>query len=502
MVAFLLGIAMLVTGYFTYGKLVEHILEPDDRATPAVEHPDGVDYVVLPQWKNMLIQLLNIAGIGPVIGVILGIKFGSIVFLLIPIGNLIAGATHDFIGGMMSLRDNGANLPKLIRTTLGRHYANVFQWFMVVLLLLVVAVFINIPAHLAADLCPADSTGVCGISWFWSFVVLIFLYYIAATLFPVDKIIGSLYPYFGAALLLGTGALFVMLLARCVASPTLLLESAAFRAKMFTEQDHPILPMLFVTIACGIISGFHATQSPIIARTMKSEWQARASFYGMMVVEGIIAMIWAGGALVVYNLKPELMNIVAANVLRPLTTEFLGPWIGGLTVFAVIVLAITSGDTAMRSLRLSLAEGLKVPQKSVGSRILVTIPLILVVCVLLWWSNLQPASFGKLWNYFAWANQVLAASTLMAGAVWLFVRNKNALIALLPGCFMTYIVMTYILWASPEHHQAYGFGLPLSLANIIGAVIAYALALFTHDRAKHLKKLMEMHPEMKGTQIR
>ena len=275
---FLGGIILLIVGYFTYGRFVERILEPDDRETPAKKFCDGVDFVVIPNWKNMLIQLLNIAGVGPVIGVILGIKFGAVVFLIIPVGNIIGGAVHDFVSGMMSIRHGGANLPKLIRITLGKPYYAFFSVFMCFLLLLVVAVFINVPATIFNILTP-------GHEFFWLAVAVIFLYYICATMFPVDKIIGMVYPFFGAMLMIGSFALFLMLVKAGAANPGLFQESAAFKAGMFKE---PIIPLLFVTIACGILSGFHATQSPIIARTMETERHGRRNFYGMMIVEGIM----------------------------------------------------------------------------------------------------------------------------------------------------------------------------------------------------------------------
>ncbi|MGE4564540.1 MAG: carbon starvation CstA family protein, partial [Victivallaceae bacterium] len=306
MCLFLLGLALLVIGYFFYGRLVERIVGMDDsRPTPAVTHADGVDFVELPHWKNMLIQLLNIAGVGPVIGVILGIKFGSIVFLIIPIGNILGGAVHDFVSGVMSLRNRGANLPALIKMTLGGKFYRFFAVFMVFLLLLVVAVFVNIPAKLIDGLVPSLAI------FHWA-VAAIFFYYIAATIFPVDQIIGRIYPFFGLILLIGTFAIFGMLVWQGFEHPALLSESAEFKAQMETQ---PIIPALFVTIACGILSGFHATQSPIIARTMPRESHARPAFYGMMVLEGAVGMVWAAGGLAIYNLFPELMQKDAAVAL-------------------------------------------------------------------------------------------------------------------------------------------------------------------------------------------
>lgn len=471
LLAFVGGLLLLVVGYTTYGRFVEGILGPDDRITPAVKYNDGVDYIVLPHWKNMLIQLLNIAGIGPVIGVIAGIKFGSIVFILIPIGNLIAGATHDFISGMASLRNKGGNLPSFVQKTLGKVYYGFFSVFMIFLLLLVVAVFINVPAKLI------DITFVPQYSFFWGAVGLIFIYYIVATLFPIDKIIGHFYPIFGAVLLFGSLALLVSLLCRAFCDPSILLESEAFSSarKQFLGNN-PLIPCVFVTIACGIISGFHATQSPIIARTMNSERNARASFYGMMVVEGVIAMVWAGAALVVYNLylgeNPDFWAKSANDVLPIITKVFLGNGLGTITVLAVVVLAITSGDTAMRSIRLSLAEMFKLDQKVVRNRIGLCLPLIAIISLLLLWSNKSAASFGKLWTYFAWGNQVIAASTLGAGTVWIFSRKKNGWIAVIPALFMSFIVVSFILWTSPKHGGPQGLGLGLNVAYVIGSIVS------------------------------
>ncbi len=482
MLLFLFGLVLLFVGYMTYGKFVEKVLAPDSRKTPAHTLRDGVDFLVLPHWKNMLIQLLNIAGVGPVIGVLMGIKFGSAAFLIIPFVNVIAGATHDFLAGMMSLRHRGANLPSLTRKTLGIGYYWFFSIFVLLLLLLVVAVFINIPAQLIDGLIPEFKI-------FWLAVVTIFIYYIIATMFPVDQIIGRFYPVFGALLLLGTTMIFVALLWHGNENINLLRETAEFKAGM---DKSPIIPVLFVTIACGIISGFHATQSPIIARTMDSEHQARPAFYGMMIAEGVIAMIWAAAGMAMYNLRPELLQVAAPKVLSEITKHFLGSWMSVITILGVVILAITSGDTAMRSLRLSMAEMLKLDQKPLKNRFILIIPIILVVILLLTWSNSSAASFGRLWNYFAWANQVLAASTLMAATAWLAGRRLNYWIAAIPGMFMTFIVATYILWISPERGGPVGFGLPLRTAYWIAAGIALVFAGFALWRGRNLSRNNEL----------
>lgn len=484
MLIFLLGIALLILGYSWYGKIVENILGPDDRETPAVTNHDGVDYVVLPHWKNMLIQLLNIAGIGPVIGVILGIKFGEIVFLIIPIGNIIGGAVHDFASGMMSLRHKGANLPSLINVTMGKTIYSVFAVFMILLLFLVVAVFINIPAGLIDRMVP-------GCKLFWIAVGVIFLYYIIATIFPVDKIIGTLYPLFGMLLLIGTAAILISILFHySYVNDGIFIEKPEFRKLILGyRESHPILPMLFVTIACGIMSGFHATQSPIIARTMKSERQARPAFYGMMIMEGVIAMIWAAGGFIIYNLFPKLFSQNATDVLVEITSYFLGGWMGMFTIIGVIILAVTSGDTAMRSLRLSLAEITGISQTSVKNRILLSLPLIVVIAGLLYWSNTSAKSFAQLWNYFAWGNQVLASFTLTAASVWLWKNKKNGFVTILPGMFMTFIVLTYILWTSKAHGGPVGFGLDLNIAYTISAVLALLSGFIAYRKGKNTDPL-------------
>ncbi|MFI3290755.1 MAG: carbon starvation CstA family protein [Opitutales bacterium] len=475
MILFLLGLLILTVGYFSYSKVIERIVGVDDSATPSKTLYDGVDYIELPNWKNKLIQLLNIAGVGPVIGVILGIKFGAICFIIIPIGNIFAGAVHDYLGAMISIKNRGENLPWIIRDNLGRYYSAFFNVFMIFLLILVVAVFINIPANLIVknfDFFKEYSNS------FFIVVCLIFAYYIVATLFPINKIIGKIYPYIGAILIIGTLVIFGALMFNCLENPSLLSESAGFLAnKWTTENNHPIIPLLFVTIACGIISGFHATQSPIVTRTIKSQKQCRQTFYAMMVLEGFIAMIWAGAGLAIYNLVPEYMSEAPTTVLINLNKYFLGDIVGLVTILAVIILAITSGDTALRSLRLSLASMLKMPQVKISKRLILIAPLIIATSVILYWSNVDVKSFNNLWNYFAWGNQVLAASTLSAASVWLFKQGKNGYVALIPALFMTFIVLSYILWVSPAIGQPVGFGLSLNTSYIIAGVLTFFLGV-------------------------
>lgn len=466
MFLFLGGIFVLITGYFTYGRFINHILSPDNRPTPAIKDNDGIDTLPLPLWKNLLIQLLNIAGVGPVIGVIIGIKFGIKCFWIIPIGCILGGAVHDYVSGFISLRNGGINLPELTRQAFGNTYYRIYVLFVAILLLLVVAVFVNVPSQLIVGTLPSSPTGIPS---FWLATGLILSYYIVSTIFPIDCIIGKIYPLFGALLLIGSIAMFGALLWNGLGNPLLFTETEAFRAGMF--HDQPVIPCLFVTIACGIISGFHATQSPIVARTIRHECEARLTYYGMMIVEGIIAMIWAAAGMAIYNTFPDLMMQKPALALQSATEHFLGNSIGALTILSVIILAITSGDTALRSLRLTLAEYFHISQLQLRNRLAICLIPILLIGLLLWWSNRDAASFESLWKYFAWGNQILAASTLMACTVWLKRQQKPAWITLLPGIFMTFIVSSFILWSDISHAGCpYGFNLPLPIAYLLAAL--------------------------------
>ena len=474
---FLGGIAFLILGYFTYGKLIDRIIGTDDRKTPCVAHPDGVDYVPLPKWKNLLIQLLNIAGVGPVLGVILGVKFGKIALLIIPVGCVFMGAVHDFFSGVMSMRQNGANMPRMVSDHLGSGFARAFTWFLMLLLLLVVTVFVNVPANLI------DRQWFPGIPFFWWATGAIFVYYVVATLFPVDQIIGRIYPLFGALLVIGSLAISVALVIAGVKDPSLLADCAGFATDTF---DQPLFPCLFVTIACGIISGFHATQSPIVARTIRSEREARATFYGMMIAEGVIAMIWAAAALAIYNAEPDALEMAGPVVLGKIATHFLGSGLGGVTIAAIIVLAITSGDTALRSSRLTLAETCRVNQVKIATRVATCLPLIAIVAALLWWSNLSPKSFGHLWNYFAWGNQVIAVTMLMSATVWLIRQGRGlkSAVTVLPAIFMCTVVVTFILWTSPAKGQVWGAGLPYGVSLAVGVLVSVAFAAFAVWRGR------------------
>lgn len=489
MVTFFIGVLILILGYFIYGRFVERVFSPDDRSTPAVKNPDGVDRIVLPHWKNMLVQLLNIAGIGPVIGVILGIKFGPIVFLALPIGNVFGGALHDYFSGMISMRNNGKNVPALAEKYLGNIPSKVVMLFIAVALLFVGAVFTNTPASLLNM--PIVAGGLSSKTFFWVLVGVIFLYYFISTFFPVDKVIGKIYPIFGGLLILASIAIFIGIAPNLFVLDNVSLSNIASNFSAHPEGQ-PVIPMLFVTIACGIISGFHSTQSPIVARTERSERYGRQTFYGMMILEGLIGMIWAAGGMFIYHQNPELLSgFSGVQVLNELVTTVL-PFkaVSLLVIIGVVVLAITSGDTSLRSLRLTISELFHLDQSKAKNRLVLTIPIFILCLALIFWSNLNPNGFNILWNYFSWSNQVMAVCSLCVTTVYLVCKKKNFWIALLPTLFMAFIVLAYILWVSPENLKGapLGFGLPYSVALGLAFVLALSLVLALVLRGKKLSK--------------
>ena len=490
MITFLIGVAILIIGYFTYGKFVERVFGPDDRKTPALANPDGVDRVPMPHWKNVLIQLLNIAGIGPVIGVILGIKFGAIVFILLPLGNVLGGAGHDYFSGMISMRNNGYNVPALSRKFLGKGPAKIVMALISVALILVGAVFTNTPAALVNT--PILAGSHVSQTLFWVAVAVIFAYYFISTFFPIDKIIGRIYPIFGALLILASLAIFVGII------PNLnVLDEFCFSDIMSNFHKHPagqpIIPMLFVTIACGIISGFHSTQSPLVARTEVTEKTGRQTFYGMMIIEGLIGMIWAAGGMFIYHQMPELLTGASGVKVLSVLVSTVIPWapISILVVVGVIILAITSGDTSLRSLRLTIAELTGLEQTSVKNRLILTVPMFAICAALIFWSNLNPEGFNILWNYFSWSNQLMAVCSLCVATVYLRSKKKNFWITLIPCMFMTFITADYILWVSPENLKGapLGFGLDYKTALVIALHDAAILGFFLCVRGKTLSKM-------------
>lgn len=448
MITFLVCLAVLVIGYFVYGKYVERVFKPDyNRKTPAITMQDGVDYIPMPTWKILMIQFLNIAGLGPIFGAIMGAKFGPASYIWIVFGSIFAGAVHDYFSGVLSLRNNGASLPELIGKYLGNGAKQTMRVFTILLMVLVGAVFVSGPSGLLAKLTPESLDAT-----FWAIVV--FIYYILATLLPVDKIIGKVYPVFAIAILFMALGMLVMLI---VKSPILPEITSLSSLKNTSPDNNPIFPMMFVSIACGAISGFHATQSPMMARCLKTEKHARPVFYGAMIIEGIVALIWAAVASAFfYENGMEENN--AAVIVDSVTKEWLGIAGAFLALLGVIFAPITSGDTAFRSARLIVADILKIDQKKISKRLLISIPLFIASFLIL------QINFDILWRYFAWCNQTLAVFTLWAITIYLTKHNRNYLITLIPALFMTMVCISYIFIA-PE-----GLHLNANISYIAGAV--------------------------------
>ena len=474
MTAFLISLAVLLGGYFIYGAIVEKAFGTDaGRPTPAYTRRDGVDYLPMPTWKVFLIQFLNIAGIGPIFGAIMGVMFGPAAFLWIVLGTIFAGAVHDFLSGMISVRMGGLSLPEIVGSQLGRAVKNVMAIFSIVLLLMVGAVFVTSPAGILAGMTPAWLSGEV-----W--VLIIFAYYVCATVLPVDKLIGSLYPVFGFALLFMAGGLLVYLLFGGVSIPDGIADGLQSRR----ADGYPIFPMMFVSIACGAISGFHATQSPMMARCIKSEKLGRPVFYGAMVAEGIVALIWAAAAISFTGSYDSLGAYMAgeghsaATLVNDISVGWLGTFGGILALLGVVAAPITTGDTALRSARLIVADFLKIDQKKTMRRIFVSLPLFAVTFLLV------QIDFQVLWRYFAWCNQTLAVFTLWAVSVWMLRHGKNYYIAMVPALYMTVVSISYLLFApSPE-----GFGLERGVAVGAGMAVAALFAALFYGYRRALAK--------------
>ena len=489
MITFCISLVLLILGYLFYGKFVEKVFGPDDRITPALRINDGVDYILLPSWKIFMIQFLNIAGTGPIFGAIMGAKFGPAAYLWIVFGCIFAGATHDYLSGMLSIRNNGAGLPELVGKYLGNGVKNVMLVFTVLLLGLVGAVFVKSPADILTSM--FDN----GMLW----IVLIFAYYIIATMMPVDKIIGKIYPIFAFSLLFMAAALMVVLFVRWYDIPELW-ETGVVSLGKLTHPDSfkdDLFPALFITIACGAISGFHATQSPLMARCMKNEHLGRPIFYGSMITEGIVALIWATVASYFFYGSPapgyELMAAAkdgyltsAPVVVNLVCNDWLGVAGGILAMLGVVAAPITSGDTALRSARLIIADWLHMEQKTIAKRLSISIPLFLATMGLLIWQMENASGFNVLWGYFGWANQALSVFTLWTLTVYLAKKRPAYFwVTLIPALFMTAVCTSFIVISKTA------FGLAPEIGYCAAAVMcAVLLGIF-------LKWKVNLKPEDK-----
>lgn len=467
MITFFICLAILIIGYFVYGRVVEGLFHPDDKPTPAVLHPDGVDYVPMKEWKAFLIQLLNIAGLGPIFGALAGALWGPVVFLWIVLGTVFGGAVHDYVSGMLSIRNDGASLAELVGKYLGTTIKHIMRVFSVILLVMVGTVFTVGPAGLLARLTP----NMLNVT-FWTVVVLI--YYFLATLLPIDKIIGRIYPVFGICLVIMALGIGIMTVVRNGSHPMQELTFANLHPK-----GTPIWPMMFVTVACGAISGFHATQSPMIARTLTSERQGRRVFYGAMVSEGIIALIWAAAGIAFYGGVNGLAGAGAnaANLVYEMSFSLLGPVGGVLAMIGVIACPITSGDTALRSARLTIADWFKLDQVSMKNRLVLTFPLLAIAYAI------SLVDYSIVWRYFAWSNQTLAVFTLWAGSVFMAKKFGKAIsfILVIPAMFMSAVCSTYILFAPEGLHLSANVAYPIGLAFAIVCFIVFAVRILAKE---------------------
>ena len=483
MITFLICLAALIASYFTYGKYLEKKCDINpSNPVPSKTMYDGVDYIPMPRWKVFLIQLLNIAGLGPIFGALLGAAYGPVAFLWITLGGIFMGAMHDFVAGVISLKNNGQSLPEIVGKYLGNGTKVFMRVFSVLLMVLVGAVFMSQPAELIASniSIPAFEVVSFGtVSWELLIVLgVILVYYVLATLLPIDKIIGRFYPLFGTALLVMALSILFILLTQSDTYP--IPELTSLSNQIANPDKFPIVPMLFTTIACGAISGFHATQSPMMARCMTNEKQSRSIFYGAMIAESIIALIWAAIGMAFWGGVKGLNAAIAANggsaarLVDIITETTLGPVVAACVLIGVIGCAVTSGDTAFRCARLIVSDMFGISQKSLKKRVMVSTPLFAVALFIIF-----ALPFQTIWSYFAWCNQTLAVITLWCITVYLFRNKRPVAIGMLPALIMTYVCSSYI-FISPMM-----FGMEnRALAYILGGVLTLLIAAAVHFKAK------------------
>ena len=470
MISFIAALAVLFIGYVTYGRVTDKIFGPDDRKTPAVEINDGVDCVPIKTWKALLIQLLNIAGTGPIFGALMGACFGPVVFLWIVFGSILGGAVHDYMCGMISERNKGASIAELSGIYLGKPALYVMRVFSILLLLLTGTVFVTSPAALISTLFPIRLGNT-----FW--IVVILIYYILATLLPIDKVIGKLYPVFGVILII----MAVSIAGGMIFLPQYHIPEVTL--SNLNPEGLPVWPFMFITVACGAISGFHATQSPMMSKCIMTEKDGRKVFYGAMIIESVIALIWAAAGVAFYGSTQVLQEAISASgqsgVVYEISEKMLGNVGGILAIIGVVVCPITSGDTAFRSARLILAEWTKLDQKKIKFRLVITLPLLAVSAIL------TQLDFNVLWRYFSWSNQTLAMIALWVATSYLVKNHKKkiaSLITAIPATFMSAVSVTYILMAKE------GFKLSSGISYPIGITVAAILFLIYVIAAARYKK--------------
>ena len=488
MISFFICLAILIVGYFTYGKIVDDTFGPDDRETPAVAINDGVDFVVMPQWKLFLVQLLNIAGLGPIFGALQGALWGPIVFLWITFGTVFAGGVHDYFSGMLSERNTGASISEVTGKYLGPVMKNVMRVFSVILLVMVGTVFAVGPAGLIVTL--ISNQGISGpfaTTTVWLAIVLI--YYFIATFLSIDKIIGKIYPVFGVCLILmAIGVAFGTMVNPDFHTPEIWTNFYNMH-----PDGTPVWSFMFITVACGAISGFHSTQSPLMARCLKSERQGHFVFYGAMVAEGIIALIWAAAGCSIYAVTDglntglnEALAMGQSAAIYDVSLKTMGSVGVILAMIGVVVCPITSGDTAFRSARLTLADWLKIDQESYAGRLKLCIPVLGIGAILGFGNTLGFIDYQVIWRYFSWSNQTLAMLVLWTGAMYLAMEKKNFWICAVPATFMSAVSITYFCMAGECLGMISFFKNNTAVAYPAGIIVALAfLALFLSKSKKY-----------------
>ena len=469
MISLILSLLVLIVGYLVYGKITEKVFLPDDRITPAYNINDGVDYTPIKTWKSFLIQLLNIAGTGPIFGALMGAVFGPRVFLWIVLGSILGGAVHDYMVGMVSLRHNGASIAELSGLYLGKTVKLIMRIFSCVLLIFVGTVFIVSPASLIASLTPSWMN-----KYFWLIVIII--YYVLATILPIDKLISKIYPIFGVILIIMALSIIGGIVFRGYKIPEIW--------SGVTRPDNlPTWPFMFITVACGAISGFHATQSPMVSKCIKSEKDGRVVFYGAMISEAVIALVWAAAGVAFYGttqlLNQKLIELGQSSVVYEISKGLLGSFGGVLAIIGVVICPITSGDTAFRSARLIIAEWTKLDQKKIINRIIITIPLLAVGTLLSF------LDFDIIWRYFSWSNQTLAMIALWVCTVYLMKQSNhkcNSLITSIPATFMEAVSITYILMAEEGFRISKMIAYPIGIGVSITTFIIYLIILIKKNK--------------------
>lgn len=487
MITFLIGVVLLVVGGLFYGRVCERVMKPTDDKTPAVELNDGVDFVPMKKWKNSLIELLNIAGTGPILGPIQGILFGPIVFITIPIGCVLGGAMHDYMTGMISIRCSGEQMPALVRRFLGKHTYGFYKLFILLFMLLIGVVFIYTPGDLFVihilnrESSISDPVG-------WLVYAAIFAYYIIATLLPIDKIIGKVYPIFGAILLLSAVGVFAGLFINGYRLDELWETGFSF-SNMYGEK---FIPVFFVTVACGIVSGFHSTQATIVSRTVSNEHEGRMTFYNMMLLEGFIAMVWAAAAMGAVNAglaTNDMLHTSATEVVGIVAKNMLGKVGGIVAIVGVIILPITSGDTVLRSLRIMVCDMLNIDREKKKNRLFVSLIIFAVVASILYYAKADASGFNILWRYFSWTNEGIAVFAITVISVYMMRNSMPYLMALIPGMFYMFIISAYIFNAK------IGFQLPWAVSYTIAGVLTLIYAVVICYCGKKGKEL----PPVKAT---